>query len=455
MPGTMTMDPTTLQFKELRSLSSKVVSAEEGIVEALVAVTGNEDDGGDVILPKAFEFPEGRKAKIVWSHDMQVLCGKVLEAEEYLPGDSRLPADLIAKGLGALWFKVQFDLEDPDGYKAFRKVKFHEDLGWSIGYQAPPGTFKMKDGRRLCSKIIVWEASPVTFGMNREARSLTVKSAFERVAMGLPEAKRKAIGDLIDALGSTEGDGPDEEKVWPPIPGSQEERTYLIGLAVQVWAEEEFGERSEDNHWWTYVEATFPDSAVVSVERPGERTFMEFPVEGEGADLTLGAPSEVELVTTVEVVGTGTPEEQAQALTLAPKMFRPKETQVDTKAKAHEPHDYDDDSGKCQLCGKPEGNALHGDAEKAAAFEVQVKALEEDVAHLLAAVETDSKAGRVLARRNESRIRAALASITEVLSEVAKDEDDEEKGGDEVEETKASAADELLLLEAQMDLTLS
>lgn len=442
---------TTLQFKELRSLSTKVVSEGEGIVEALVAVTGNVDDGGDVILPGAFEFPEGRKAKIVWSHDMQVLCGKVLDAKELPPGDDSLPADLQAKGLGALWFKVQFDLEDPDGFKAYRKVKFHEDLGWSIGYQAPAGTFKVKDGVRLCSKIIVWEASPVTFGMNREARSLTVKSAFERVAQALPEGKRKAISDLLEALESTPDEG-GEEKVWPPVPGSIEETRYLIDTALQVWAAEALGEKGEGNYWWVYLEATFEDTCVACVETSEGRTFMEFSYSVADGVVELGEPTEVELVTTVEVVGSAAASsDSGQTGSLMPKRFKPKETSVEEKAKAHKPHKYDDVDGSCQICGQAESNALHEDGEKAVGtFEATVKALEEDVAHLAAAV-PEGKAGRVLARRNESRIRAALASIQEVLGEVAKDDDEEEKGGD-APEVKAAGPDDLLLLEAQMDL---
>lgn len=418
----------TMEFKELRALQTKVLDAEAGTVEALVAVTGNEDDGGDVIEPGAFEFPEGRKAKIVWSHDMQVLVGKVLEAKELLPGDLALPADLKAGGLGALWFKLQFDLQDPDGFKAYRKVVFHDDLGWSIGYQADPSKIEKKDGRRHLGRVIVYEASPVTFGMNREARTLTVKSAFARMAQALPEAKRVVLSDLLDAIAADPG-GDTEGKAWPPVEGSIEERQYLVRQAIEAWAVEEFGEREEGNYWYVWAEATFDDRVIASIERTGEeRYWLEFPWTEEAEGIVLGDPTEVELVTTVEVQG-GTMESNGKGF--APRQFRKKETKVDAKAKAHEPHDYDDDGGKCQLCGKPESNALHG--EKAIDIEAGLKALL-----------GEEKAGRVLARRNEARIRSALDSIAEVLAEVAKPDDEkDEKVESTPVEAKAADLDDL------------
>lgn len=414
MTKTLLAPPAALEFKELKAFQTKVLDEVEGIVEAMVAVTGNEDDGGDVILPKAFEFPEGRNPKIVWSHDLQVLCGKVLEAEELLAGDVRLPEDMKAKGLGALVFKLQFDLLDPDGFKAWRRVVFHEDLGWSIGYQVPTGAAKMVEGRRHLSKVVVWEASPVTFGMNREARTLTVKDAFAHAAQAMPEAQRKVIEGLLEGIAAmTE----DEAKTWPPVAGSLEERAYLIRQAIDAWAVEEFGEREEGNYWWVYTEATFEDRVVVSVEKMGEdRYWLEFPATVTEDGVDLGAPTEVVIETSVSITsGTKT----------AGRVIMPK--QVEEKAKAHKPHAYAkaDDGDDCAVCGQATGSALHD--EKAIDAEKALAGIETEVAYLVASV-SDAKAGRVLARRNEARIRAAMAAIEEVLGEVTSTEDDDKDG---------------------------
>ena len=94
MPETMTKTAPALDFKAFDGLAAAVVEDEPGTVVALVAVTGNTDDGGDIIAPGAFNFK--RAPKVVWSHDLKTLVGKVLSYEELAPGDPRLPADLVA-----------------------------------------------------------------------------------------------------------------------------------------------------------------------------------------------------------------------------------------------------------------------------------------------------------------------------------------------------------------------
>lgn len=179
------------------------VDSETGIVEAIVAVTGNVDEGGDRILAKGFQFP--RNPVIVWSHDLSDLVAKVIEYKELLPGDAALPADLQAKGFGGLWFKAQFDLQDPDSIKALRKIEFHEGLGWSIGYRAigairRKATADMPGGRDL-PVVQVFEASPLALGMNAEARTLSVKAAGDTLVDALPEDQREPFRQLLDTMG--------------------------------------------------------------------------------------------------------------------------------------------------------------------------------------------------------------------------------------------------------------
>lgn len=296
---TATMTRPALEFKTFHAIQTKAVDPEKGIVEALVAVTGNTDDGGDVILPGAFKFK--RSPKIVWSHDLNLLVGKVLDYAELKPGDDRLPQDLQDKNLGALWFRIQFDLEDPESFKAYRKVVFHEDLGWSIGYETPAGgAKKLPDGRRALANIVVWEASPTTFGMNEEARTVSVKSLTEKTVdeLGLSEEKAQAIRDLIETIATPEPDG---TKAWPPLAGSFEDLVERCLTAVEAYAVDQYGERSDQNWWYCMVEGTFDSDVVATIRLQGEESVtLRFPyTEADDGSIELGDPEQVTVQTVV------------------------------------------------------------------------------------------------------------------------------------------------------------
>lgn len=386
---TKTGSPTpVLEFKEFQArllTKAEDLEATPGVVEALVAVTGNTDDGGDVIQPKAFQFK--RAPKVVWSHNLRELVGKVLEYEEWLPGDPRLPADLKAAGFGALFFRMQFDLEDPESFKAYRKVVFHEDLGWSIGYEVDPKGFKMlPDGRRSLTKIYVWEGSPTTFGMNQEARTVSVKSLISTTVedLGLPEEKATALQAALVAL--LESVQPEtEEKAYVPLAGSYEETQSALREAVEEWAVMAIGERGDDLDWYVNVEGTFEDSVVASVriwKGEGQEGTWRFPyVEGEDGAITLGDAEEVVIQATV-APGASTAE-------------------VEVEEEAAD--DFEDE-------------------EKAMA------ALESAQAVVDAAAE-ETKAGRVLSEANAAALETAMETIKKVLAAAKKPKAAEDEGG--------------------------
>lgn len=364
------MDPE-ICYKEFQGhvLEHKAATpgVEDYVREVLVAVTGNTDDGGDVINPGAFNFK--RNPKIVWSHDLKALVAKVLEYEEWTPGDVRLPADLIAKGLGALWFKIEFDPLDPESFKAFRKVVFHKDLGWSIGYEVDPKGFKMlPDGRRALTKIYVWEGSPTSFGMNQEARTLSVKSVVD--SLDLPEEKAKALLQLMGTLA-----GPSEAKSWPPLEDSYEDLISDVREAAQAWATAVYGAPADDNYWWLCVDGTFPDHVVISVTDNTDTTSYQFPytMTTDGEDVVLGDPTEVEVITSAEVV--------------------PVETTPDV--------------------GAPDAGLL---SALTAALNMG-KSLDVAFAEV---VDMEAKAGRVLSEANLSKLRSAMETIAGVLDAATK-----------------------------------
>src|SRR3954470_560206 len=91
------MPQSTLAYKGLTAPSkatpAKTVKlAPEGIVTAIVAVTGVTDAVDDLIVPGAFAHSlTVRRPKVVDDHEWKNKVGRVLHAEEWLPGDRRLP----------------------------------------------------------------------------------------------------------------------------------------------------------------------------------------------------------------------------------------------------------------------------------------------------------------------------------------------------------------------------
>lgn len=408
-----------LEHKEFQPLLTKAVTDEPGVVEVLVAVTGNTDDGGDVIESGAVDYK--RQPVVVWSHDVKSgPIAKVLEKEEWLPGDTRLPQDLLTGGFGAVWWKVQFDLEDPDSFRAYRKVVFHETLGWSIGYEVDPnGGFKMlPDGRRSLKHIYVWEGSPTTFGMNEEARTMAVKDRLQGVLttalaeLPISDERKTSLVDLVALLATPEGEeGERQEKAWPPLAGSFEDLSRRIREVIQTWAVDQYGERTNENQWYCYIEGTFDDSVVATVDFWGgdrENVTLRFPyTEGTDGTIELGDPEEVEVQSVVTPPGTSVADTGT-------------EPTAEAKAKAHKPHAYATADGEdsCSVCGQEEDSSLHA-AEKAMSNLLAVQA----------EIAAEQKAGRVLSATNRDKLQAAVDALQTVLDAAEPTDDDDGKSG--------------------------
>lgn len=383
MPGTLTRNLPTLQTKSFtgRVLERKDLAEgeeEDYVREAIVAVSGNTDDGGDVIQAGAFDFK--RTPKIVWSHDLKTLVAKVLEYREILPGSPEMvekAPDLAQRGYGGLLFRMEFDPLDPESYSAFRKVVFHEDLGWSIGYEVPPDGFKMlKDGRRALTKIYVWEASPLPFGMNKEARTVAVKSLLQTTIqdLRLPEEKASALLELVALLAEADPE-PEETKSSPALEGSMEQTQERLRAAINAWANQVYGERDEGNDWWVSIEGTFESEVVATIRvyagDQESRTYRFGYVEGEDGTVELGEAEEVEIQATVTA--------------------------------------------------EPASTSTGGDDEAAAAVEaLDAKALGEMVEEV--------KKGRVLSEANATALRQAAEAISKVLAAAEKEAEGEKDG---------------------------
>lgn len=167
-----------LNHKSYTPSDVKVISEDEGVVGAFVAVVGNKDSVGDIIQPGAFD--EGLKRRMpkgVWSHDWDKPVSKTLDIFEVPAGDPRLPADLQARGLGALYVETQFNLKTQLGRDAFENVKFYgEESEWSIGYRTIKEQYDSKQKANLLHEIELYEYSPVLFGANPMTSTASIKA---------------------------------------------------------------------------------------------------------------------------------------------------------------------------------------------------------------------------------------------------------------------------------------
>ena len=215
-----------LEHKTVGVKGMNVVSADEGIVETIISVTGVVDNVKDRIMPGAYQKTLAkRKPKGVWSHDWDTPVSKTLEVRELMPGDKELPklmpnGDPWPSGAGALKVKTQFNLETQRGREAYSDVVFFgEEQEWSIGYNVPVGGAKVdsKSGVREITMLELYEYSPVLFGAMPLARTTSVKEA----QMALKALKGGAAAWLSEAADEDE----DVEEYAPVMEEDDEDET--------------------------------------------------------------------------------------------------------------------------------------------------------------------------------------------------------------------------------------
>lgn len=168
----------------------KALDDAQGIAEMIVSVFNCKDAANDRVLPGFFaksikvKYPKG-----VWMHEWTRPIAKTLEAEEWLPGDNRLPEEI--RHLGGLYIKAQFNLEVQDGRDAFSHLKFGTVDEFSFGYDVTSERYNSKEGCNDLIEGIIYEWSPVLVGCNRRTALMSVKGQ-------QPQVKAQYLGEYAE-----------------------------------------------------------------------------------------------------------------------------------------------------------------------------------------------------------------------------------------------------------------
>lgn len=146
---------------------------EDGTFTGYASVYNNVDQGGDIVVPGAFDgwLSTWDKAadpiQMLWNHLYDSVLGIFTDAKSDTNG---------LKVWGAL------DLDTQDGREKYSHMKKKAIRGMSIGYEILPGgiRFDANQDAYLLTNLKLWEVSLVTFPMNPLARVSEVKSDFNR-----------------------------------------------------------------------------------------------------------------------------------------------------------------------------------------------------------------------------------------------------------------------------------
>lgn len=162
---------------------------DQGLVEHLVAVFGNVDDGGDIIHPGAFRktiIERQGKIRVLDQHatdSVMRVIGKPIAMREITADElPQAVKDAYPEATGALLAQTQYLMNTPEGRGAFERIKAGAVGEYSFGYDAVDSDFgrAVKDGEEITVRNLrqlrLWEYSPVIFAMNPATATLSAKA---------------------------------------------------------------------------------------------------------------------------------------------------------------------------------------------------------------------------------------------------------------------------------------
>jgi HK97 family phage prohead protease len=162
-------------MKAKLTIPLQIKALSEGEFEGHGSIFGNEDLGGDVVMPGAFKrtLAKHRKSgslpQMFWMHDPSRVPGKWLSMSEDDDG-------LKVKGVLA---------DTPLGNEIRTLLQMDAVKGLSIGYSVTDDDWD-KDGRRLLKDVELWEVSVVSLPMNPLAQVAHAKSQLSAIGEYVP-----------------------------------------------------------------------------------------------------------------------------------------------------------------------------------------------------------------------------------------------------------------------------
>lgn len=172
--------------------TTKVVDEAQGLVEAIVNTTGIVDLQDDVLevgswdgLCKSMSAGEVDYPSVLWGHDWSIPVGRVVHAEELMPGDVRLTKSVKSTpGAGGLRIIAQYNLDTQRGREAYSDVSKGVIKQWSVGFMPDESSVtRDKEGLRRIAKVGMWpEVSNVLVGASPGTRTTATKSAEDILA---------------------------------------------------------------------------------------------------------------------------------------------------------------------------------------------------------------------------------------------------------------------------------
>lgn len=232
------------------SAQVKATGDETGEFEAIVAVFGNVDSGGDVIAKGAFsdtlaEWSEsGDPIPVVWSHDSNdpfSHIGSVVEASETETG-------LLVKG--------QLDLDNPKAAQVHKLLKGRRVTQFSFAYSVLDAGPTEVDGVKATElrRLKLYEVGPTLVGMNQSTELLSAKSddvdakagrilsaknaAVVKNAITAADELKSALQALLDAATNDDGKASTGQQVTdqePPAAKSDTPPASVPAVDISSW----------------------------------------------------------------------------------------------------------------------------------------------------------------------------------------------------------------------------
>lgn len=167
-----------VERKNTQITDLKVVSEDEGVVEAFTNTMGQVDFDGDMIASSAFDESIRKNLPIpaLVGHDPRAVVGKVIAARSVEMGN----------GISRLWTRIQFNLGTQAGRDAFSNIKGGFVREWSVGFNVPAGAIdSVRDAGKSIRMIrnLDWvEVSSVLRGASPNTATIEAKGDYNTEA---------------------------------------------------------------------------------------------------------------------------------------------------------------------------------------------------------------------------------------------------------------------------------